>query len=58
MDWLRHRRLGQVGIKQLNRLVKHDLVIGLKDVVFEKDKLCSSCQANQQVHSLGHFALT
>jgi hypothetical protein len=38
-----HRRLGHVGMKQLNRLIKHDLVRGLKDVVFEKDKLCSSC---------------
>jgi hypothetical protein len=36
-------------MKQLNRLVKHDLVRGLKDVVFEKDKLCSSCQADKQV---------
>ena len=47
MVWLWHRRLGHVGIKQLNRLVKHDLVRGLKDVVFEKDKLCSSCQARK-----------
>jgi hypothetical protein len=49
MGWLWHRRLGHVGIKQLNRLVKHDLVRGLKDMVFEKDKLCSSCQAGKQV---------
>jgi hypothetical protein len=28
MGWLWHRRLGLVGIKQLNRLVKHDLVRG------------------------------
>ena len=35
-------------MKQLNRLVKDDLVRGLKDV-FEKDKLCSSCQAGKQV---------
>jgi hypothetical protein len=35
-------------MKQLNRLIKHDLVRGLKDV-FEKDKLCSSCQAGKQV---------
>ena len=33
----------------MNRLVKHDLVRGLKDIVFEKDKLCSSCQASKQV---------
>jgi hypothetical protein len=38
MSWLWHRRLGHVRIKQLNRLVKFDLVRGLKDV-FEKDKL-------------------
>jgi hypothetical protein len=49
MGWLWHRRLGHVRMKQLNRLIKHDLVRGLKDVVFEKDKLCSSCQAEKQV---------
>ena len=38
-------------MKQLNRLVKHDLVRGLKDVVFKKDKLCSSCQASKQVEN-------
>jgi hypothetical protein len=29
--------------------VKHDLVRGLEDVVFEKDKLCSACQDGKQV---------
>jgi hypothetical protein len=43
MGWLWHRRLGHVGMKQLNKLVKHNLVRGLKDVEFEKDKLCSAC---------------
>jgi transposase InsO family protein len=36
-------------MKQLNRLLKYDLVVGLKDVKFEKDKLCSACQAGKQV---------
>jgi hypothetical protein len=36
-------------MKQLNRLVKHDLVLGLKDIKFEKDKLCCACQAGKQV---------
>jgi hypothetical protein len=49
IGWLWHRRLGHIEIKQLNRLVKHDLVRGLKDIVFEKDKLCSSCQTDKQV---------
>jgi hypothetical protein len=52
MVWLWHRRLGHVGMKQLNRLVKHDLVLGLKDVKFEKYKLCSACQAGKQVANL------
>ena len=38
-------------MKQLNRLVKHDLFRGFKDVVFEKDKLCCSCQAGKQVEN-------
>jgi transposase InsO family protein len=29
--------------------VKNDLVLGLKDVKFEKDKLCSACQTGKQV---------
>jgi transposase InsO family protein len=49
MGWLWHRRLGHVGMKQLNKLAKHDLVRGLKDVTFKKNKLCSACQAKKQV---------
>jgi hypothetical protein len=47
MGWLWHRRLGHVRMKQLNKLIKHDLVRGLKDIIFEKDKLCSACQAGK-----------
>ena len=36
-------------MKQLNRLLKYDLVVGLKNVKFDKDKLCSACQAGKQV---------
>ena len=44
LGWLWHRRFGHVGMKQLNRLLKRDLVVGLKNVKYEKDKLCSACQ--------------
>jgi hypothetical protein len=33
----------------LKKLLKKEMVRGLKDVVFEKDKLCSACQAGKQV---------
>ena len=36
MGWLWHRRLGHVRMKQLNRLFKHDLVRGLKDVMLRR----------------------
>ena len=49
MSWLWHRRLAHVGMKQLDRSIKHDLVMVLKDVEFENDRLCSSCQAGKQV---------
>jgi hypothetical protein len=32
----------------LKKVLKKDMVRGLKDVVFEKDKLCSACQAGKQ----------
>jgi hypothetical protein len=38
-----------VGIGTLKKLLKKDMVRRLKDVVFEKDKLCSACQASEQV---------
>jgi transposase InsO family protein len=49
LGWLWNRRLGHVGIRQLNQLSKYDLVRGFKDVKFEKNKLCSSCQVGKQV---------
>jgi hypothetical protein len=52
LGWLWHRRLGHVDMRQLNQLSNHDLVRGLKDVKFEKNKLCSSCQAGKQVANL------
>jgi hypothetical protein len=51
--WLWHRRLGHVGMKQLNKLVKHDLVRGLHDVTFGEDRPCSACQAGMQ-HGNSH----
>jgi len=47
--WLWHRRLAHIGMNTLNKLAKKDLVVGLKDIKFEKDKLCSACQAGKQV---------
>ena len=41
LGWLWHRRLARVGMSTLKKILKKDMVRGLKYVVFEKDKLCS-----------------
>ena len=49
MGWLWHRRLAHVGMRNLAKLQKKGHILGLTNVVFEKDRLCSACQAGQQV---------
>jgi transposase InsO family protein len=49
MGWLWHRRLAHVGIKNLHKLLKEEQILGLTNVHFEKDRICSACQAGKQV---------
>jgi len=49
MGWLWHRRLAHVGMRNLAKLQKGEHILGLTNVVFEKDRLCSACQAGKQV---------
>ena len=45
--WLLHRRLGHVGKRNLDKLIKDDHILGVKDVIFDKDRLCSACPAGK-----------
>ena len=49
MGWLWHRRLAHVGMRNLHKLQKGGHILGLTDVVFEKDRPCGACQAGKQV---------
>jgi hypothetical protein len=49
MGWLWHRRLAHVGMKNLHKLLKGEHILGLTNVHFEKDWVCSACQAGKQV---------
>ena len=49
MGWLWHRRLAHVGMRNLAKLKKGEHILGLKNVSFEKDRICSACQAEKQV---------
>jgi hypothetical protein len=43
MGWLWHRRLAHVGMKNLHKLLKGEHILGLTNVHFEKDRICSAC---------------
>jgi hypothetical protein len=49
MGWLWHRRLAHVGMKNLHKLLKGEHILGLTNVHFEKDRICSACQTGKQV---------
>jgi hypothetical protein len=51
--WLWHRRLAHVGMRNLAKLQKDNHIIGLTNVVFEKDRVCGACQAGKQ-HGIPH----
>ena len=36
-------------MRNLDKLIKGDHILGVKDVIFDKDRLCSACQAGKQV---------
>ena len=48
MGWLWHRRLAHVGMRNLSKLLKGEHILGLTNVSFEKDRICSACQAGKQ----------
>jgi hypothetical protein len=49
MGWLWHHRLAHVGIKNLHKLLKGEHILGLTNVHFKKDRVCSACQEGKQV---------
>jgi transposase InsO family protein len=49
MGWLWHLRLAHVGMRNLAKLKKDEHILRLINVSFEKDRICSACQAGKQV---------
>lgn len=47
--WLWHKRIAHIHIYHLNRLVSKQLVIGLPNRKFTKDRLCDSCEKSKLV---------
>jgi transposase InsO family protein len=54
MDWLWHRRVAHIGMRNLHKLQKYDHILGLTNIIFEKDRPCGACQAGKQVGTHHH----
>lgn len=50
-SWLWHRRLGHASMHLLSKLSKKEVVRGLPNLPFQKDKICDACQFGKQVRS-------
>ncbi|GJZ37097.1 ribonuclease H-like domain-containing protein [Tanacetum coccineum] len=44
INWLWHKRLSYLNFKNINKLAKQNLVVGLPSLTFPKDKTCSACE--------------
>jgi hypothetical protein len=47
--WLWHRRLGHINMRNLKQLLKGEHVVGLTNVNFEKDRVCSACTTGKEL---------
>jgi transposase InsO family protein len=54
MGWLWHRRLAHVGMRNLHKLQRDGHILGLTNIVFEKDRPCGACQAGKQMGAPHH----
>ncbi|GKB42221.1 ribonuclease H-like domain-containing protein [Tanacetum coccineum] len=50
-----HRRLGHINLKNMNKLVKENLVRGLPSKHFENDQTCVACQKGKQHRASYHL---
>ncbi|GJY78992.1 retrovirus-related pol polyprotein from transposon TNT 1-94 [Tanacetum coccineum] len=44
VNWLWHKRLSQLNLKNINKLAKQNKVLGLPSLVYSKDKPCTTCK--------------
>jgi hypothetical protein len=54
MGWLWHRRLADIGTRNLHKLQKYDHILGLTNIIFEKDRSCGAYQVGKQVGTHHH----
>jgi hypothetical protein len=54
MGWLWHHSLTHVDMRNLHKIQKEGHILGLTNIIFEKDRPCRACQAGKQVGAAHH----
>jgi hypothetical protein len=54
MDWLWHRMLVHVGMRNLHKLQKDGNILRVTNIIFEKDRPCGAFQVGKQVGAHHH----
>ncbi|XP_059291073.1 uncharacterized protein LOC132044597 [Lycium ferocissimum] len=49
--WMWHKKLGHASMRLIEKLARHDLVIGLPKLNYTKDHICDSCQKSKQTRN-------
>ncbi|GJZ34978.1 retrovirus-related pol polyprotein from transposon TNT 1-94 [Tanacetum coccineum] len=49
VNWLWHKRLSHLNLKNINKLDKQNKVLGLPSPVYSKDKPCSCCEGESTI---------
>ncbi|XP_060170564.1 uncharacterized protein LOC132601497 [Lycium barbarum] len=49
--WMWHKKLGHASMRLIEKLTRHDLVIGFPKLNYTKDHLCDSCQNGKQTRN-------
>jgi len=47
LGWLWHRRIAHIDMSNVKKAHKRGMITGLKDIIFDKNKLYSACQAGK-----------
>jgi hypothetical protein len=47
LGWLWHRSLAHVGMRNIHKLQKDYHILGLMNIIFEKDRSCEACQVGK-----------
>ncbi|GKC50078.1 retrovirus-related pol polyprotein from transposon TNT 1-94, partial [Tanacetum coccineum] len=57
VNWLWHKSLSHLNLKNINKLANQNKVLGLRSLVYSKDKPCTSCEKGASLKTKQNFSI-